>query len=78
MRALAGQLQAHGITRMYGAACATLGVLSVAYGVTVWTDGRRFWWRDGDTETGWPAADPEGAAAQLAAAHSVRAWRHTT
>lgn len=39
-----------------------LGVLSIAYGLTVWTHGRRLWWdRDGDQAT-WLAGDPEGVA----------------
>jgi hypothetical protein len=43
-----------------------LGLLSIASGLTVWTDGRRLWWdRDGDQAT-WPAADPDGAARILA------------
>jgi hypothetical protein len=67
MRALADLLRADGITRLYGAACAMLGVLSIAYGLTIWTDGRRLWWdRDGD-QTTWPATDPDGAARILAA-----------
>lgn len=66
LRALAGLLQDRGLTRLYGSACTMLGVLSVAYGVTVWTDGQRLWWRGRDDETIWPAADPEGAADQLA------------
>jgi hypothetical protein len=67
MRALADLLNANGITRLYGAACTMLGVLSIAYGLTVWTDGRRLWWyRDGD-QTTWPATDPDGAVRILAA-----------
>jgi hypothetical protein len=59
-------LRQQGLNRIYGAACTLYGVLSVAPDVTVWCDGRRLWWREGDEETGWPAADPEGAARQLA------------
>jgi hypothetical protein len=43
-----------------------LGVLSVAYGVTVWTNGQRLWWHDDGDKDGWPAADLEGAADRLA------------
>jgi hypothetical protein len=67
VRALADLLRADGITRVYGNACTMLGVLSIACGLTVWTDGRRLWWdRDGH-QTTWPAADPDGAARLLAA-----------
>jgi hypothetical protein len=66
LRALADLLRVAGITRLYGSACTIIGVLSVAYGLTVWTDGRRLWWdRDGSQAT-WPAADPDGAARILA------------
>jgi hypothetical protein len=62
LRTLADLLHAAGITRLYGSACTFYGVLSIAYGLTVWTDGRRLWWdRDGE-KTAWPAADPDGAA----------------
>jgi hypothetical protein len=65
LRALAAQLRTAGLTRVYGSACALVGVLSVSYGLTVWTDGRVFWWRREDQEIRWPAADPGGAARQL-------------
>lgn len=67
LRALAAQLRAQGITQLYGSACALLGVLSVAYGLTVWTNGRLLWWQTGSNEATWPAADPEGAARALTA-----------
>jgi hypothetical protein len=62
LRALADLLRAAGITRLYGSACALYGVLSVAYGLTVWCDGQRLWWQANDDQATWPAADPEGAA----------------
>jgi hypothetical protein len=65
LRALAGQLQRRSITSLYGCACDRIGVLSLP-GASVWTNGRVLWWRAGDDETSWPAADPEGAADQLA------------
>ena len=65
LAALAAQLRAAGITRLYGTACALFGVLSISYGLTVWTNGRVFWWRRDDEEIRWPAADPGGAARQL-------------
>ncbi len=51
---------------MYVASCRLLGVLSVAYGITVWSNGRVLWWRTGQDETTWPAADAPGAARLLA------------
>jgi hypothetical protein len=66
LRTLADLLCAAGITRLYGSACAVLGVLSIAYGLTVWTDGRRLWWDRDGAQASWPAADPEGAARILA------------
>lgn len=65
--ALAAQLRAAGVTRLYGSACALFGVLSVAYGLTVWTNGRVLWWQAGDEQAVWPAADPQGAARVLTA-----------
>lgn len=68
IRALAGELQRrHGITRIYGQATPFLGVLSVAAGLTVWTDGASLRWADGGTTVRWPAADIPGAAVRLAA-----------
>jgi hypothetical protein len=65
LRTLADLLRTRGITRLYGSACAMLGVLSVAYGLSVWCDGRQLWWhRDGERTT-WPARDPDGAASLL-------------
>ncbi len=66
LRALSAQLREHGLSRLYLAACARFGVLSVAPGVTVWTNGRMLWWQAGDDETTWPAADAPGAARRLA------------
>jgi hypothetical protein len=65
LRALANQLEARGGERLCGAADSRLGVLSVAYGVTVWTDGETLWWLTAETETLWPATDPDGAARLL-------------
>ena len=65
--AVEAALRAHGLTRLYGAACARIGVLSVAYQVTAWCDGHTLTWRHHGEEITWPAADPEGAAARLAA-----------
>ena len=63
---LEADLRHRGIGRLYGAAYARYGVLSIGPGLTVWCDGQRLrWTRDGE-RAGWPAADPGGAAAELA------------
>jgi hypothetical protein len=63
LEALAGQI--HQGTRCYLCADRVLGVLSLP-GVSVWSNGRVLWWRAGDDETTWPAADAPGAARRLA------------
>lgn len=60
-------LARHGLTRVYTAACQVFAVISVTAGLTVWTNGRRLWWDENGQPRAWPAADPEGAAAHLAA-----------
>jgi hypothetical protein len=55
-----------GLTRLYLAACPVVGVLSVAAGVTAWTDGRTLRWSHAGQQTTWPVADSEGAGRQLA------------
>lgn len=68
VRALADELQRrHGITHVYGQALPVLGVLSVATGLTVWTDGASLRWAERGTTVRWPAADIPGAAVRLAA-----------
>ena len=65
--ALAGELERrHGLTRLYGRASTSIGVLSISVGVTVWSDGRRLSWRALGQQVTWPADDPNGAAARLA------------
>lgn len=66
LEALADQLRERGRTHLYTASCRLLGVLSVSAGLTVWSNGRVLWWRAGDDETTWPAADAPGAARLLA------------
>jgi hypothetical protein len=66
MRELVTLLQTQGLTRLYWSACAVTGVVSVAQGLTVWTDGRRLRWRVDGKDTLWPAHDTEGAATELA------------
>ena len=63
LRALAGQVPLPG--RAYIFSDGVLGVLSLP-AVSVWTNGRVLWWRDGGGGTAWPAADPPGAASRLA------------
>jgi hypothetical protein len=65
--ALTGQLAQLGITRVYTAATDQHAVISVAAGLTVWTNGRILWWHHLAQPGCWPAADPAPAAAQLAA-----------
>jgi hypothetical protein len=65
--ALAGELEAgHRVRGMYLKTCSRVGVLSVALGVTVWSDGRRLWWYLFGEQHGWSASDPQGAARTLA------------
>ncbi len=64
---VAALLARHGITRTYTAARPGIAVISVAPGITAWTNGRQLWWADHGQHRTWPAADPEGAAARLAA-----------
>jgi hypothetical protein len=67
IQALGGELERrHGISRIYGQATPFLGVLSVAAGLTVRTDGASLRWREGGTTVRWPAADIPGAAVRLA------------
>jgi hypothetical protein len=65
LHALASQLRQLGITSLYGNACDRFGVLSLPT-INVWTNGRVLWWRTGDDETTWPAADLPGAVKRLA------------
>ena len=62
LAALAGQLTGPG--RFYIYSDGVLGVLSLP-AVSVWTNGRVFWWRTKDNEMTWPAADVPGAARRL-------------
>ena len=62
---MSGHLHRHGLTQLYTAYSGQLGVLSVACGVTVWTDGKVLCWRMDDGETRLPAADPHYAARTL-------------
>ncbi len=63
--ALSGHLQNQGLTKLYAACSGRIGVLSVACGVTVWTDGKVLCWHIDGEETRLPAADPRYAACTL-------------
>ncbi len=65
--AVAALLAGHGLTRVYVAACSVIAVISVAAGLTAWTNGRLLWVTLGGQRETWPAADTEAAAARLAA-----------
>ena len=58
LEVLAEQLTGPG--RFYIVSDGVLGVLSLP-GVSIWSNGRVLWWRVGDDETSWPAADAPGA-----------------
>ncbi|HLI37757.1 MAG TPA: hypothetical protein VKV80_10515 [Streptosporangiaceae bacterium] len=64
--AVEAALRARGLTRLYGAACARYGVLSIIYGLSAWCDGRTLWWDHDGRRATWPATDPVGAADRLA------------
>jgi hypothetical protein len=66
LAAIESGLRDFGLSRLYGAACPLVGVLSVAHGVTAWCDGRTLHWTYGGAETRWPIADAQGAAERLA------------
>lgn len=55
-----------GLSRLYRAAIPPIGLISVARGVTAWCDGRTVTWWHANEESTWTAADPEGAARELA------------
>ncbi len=65
--ALTAALNARGITGIITAAAQKFAVISVTAGLTVWTDGSRYWCTYAGQRRTWPAADPETAAGQLAA-----------
>lgn len=65
--AVAALLARRGMTRIYTAASPAIAVISVTAGLTAWTNGRQLWWAADGNPGSWPAADPEGAAARLAA-----------
>jgi hypothetical protein len=73
--ALSEQLARLGLTRLYVAACEQLAVISVAVGLTVWTNGSVLWWAYEGQRGTWPAADTDAAAEHLAGlAYSRGGW----
>jgi hypothetical protein len=64
--ALADELHRRGLRRLYARACPQMGVLSVATGLTVWTDGHTLRWEHDGQHVIWPATDTTGAATWLA------------
>jgi hypothetical protein len=65
-RELTTLLRGHGLHQLYWSACALLAVLSVAPGLTVWTDGHHLTWTHHGTRTTLPAHDTTQAATHLA------------
>jgi hypothetical protein len=65
-RELVTLLRGHGLDQLYWSACALLVVLSVAPGLTVWTDGSHLTWTRHGTITTLPADDTIAAASHLA------------
>jgi hypothetical protein len=65
-RSLAEMLRQRGIEHVYSAVYPTVGVISVAPDLTVWTDGRTLRWNRDGTPDDCPAADLQAAAEQLA------------
>jgi hypothetical protein len=64
---LARHLGGHGITGIYTTATAKFAVISVATGLTVWTNGHQLWCTQHGQRHTWPAADLAAAAARIAA-----------
>ncbi len=55
-----------GLDRLYRASSPSRAVLSVSAGLTAWCDGHTVMWRHDGQAVTWTAADPLGAAHQLA------------
>jgi hypothetical protein len=64
--ALTRALAARGITGVYTATAARVGLVSVTAAVTAWTNGHRIWCTCAGQHYTWPATDIEAAAAALA------------
>lgn len=66
IKALDGMLRRRGIRRLYSAACAVFGVVSVDTDLTVWTNGLVLLWHVNGVPDACPAAEVEIAAERLA------------
>ena len=64
--ALNQALAARGVTGIYTATAARVGLVSVSAAVTAWTNGLQIWCTCAGRHYSWPAGDIEGAAAALA------------
>jgi hypothetical protein len=64
--ALARALAARGVTGVYTANAARVGLVSVTAAVTAWTNGYQIWCDCAGQHYTWPAYDIEAAAAALA------------
>jgi hypothetical protein len=65
--ALARRLADRGVTGVYTATTYKFAVISVASGLTVWTNGQQLWSTCQGQRHTWPAADMDAAAAGIAA-----------
>jgi hypothetical protein len=64
--ALARALAARGVTGVYTATAARVGLVSVTAAVTAWTNGQKIWCDCAGQRYTWPAYDIEAAATALA------------
>lgn len=64
--ALARALTARGVTGIYTATAARVGLISVTAAVTAWTNGQQIWCTCAGQRYTWPAGDIDAAAAALA------------
>ncbi len=65
--ALARALAARGLTGIYTATAARVGLVSVTAAVTAWTNGHQIWCTCAGQQYRWPAAEIEAAASALTA-----------
>ncbi len=65
--ALTQALMAGGLTGIYTATAARVGLVSVTAAVTAWTNGHQIWCTHVGQHYRWDASDIEGAASVLAA-----------
>jgi hypothetical protein len=65
--ALTRALTARGLTGIYTATAARVGLVSVTAALTAWTNGHQIWCTHAGLHYSWAAADIEAAASALAA-----------